>query len=103
MPNRWRLYGAVNLNSMLGGDGRSFPHVRYAYPVGGRPPQSVWFGAPSGMPVVSDPTARRFRGDYAHFLMCAPSADEVWDQIDREDPDQSSAHAAQREVICMLG
>jgi hypothetical protein len=22
-----------------------------------------------------------------HFLMCASSADELWDQIDREDPD----------------
>src|SRR5829696_2283084 len=22
-----------------------------------------------------------------HFLICAPSADELWDQIDREDPD----------------
>src|SRR6266568_3933870 len=26
----------------------------------------------------------------------APSADKLWDQIDREDPDQSSAHAAIR-------
>jgi hypothetical protein len=29
-----------------------------------------------------------------YFLRCAPSADKLWVQIDREDPDQSSAHAA---------
>src|SRR5215211_2762027 len=41
----------------------------------------------SGTPVVSDPTARRFGATALHFLMCASSADELWDQIDREDPD----------------
>src|SRR5450755_2034474 len=41
----------------------------------------------SGTPVVSDPTARRLRGDGA-TSSSAPSADELLDQIDREDPDQ---------------
>jgi hypothetical protein len=27
-----------------------------------------------------------FRSGCARFLMCAPSADELWDQIDRGDP-----------------
>src|SRR5689334_19334714 len=39
MPNRWRLYGTINLNSMPGADDRLFPHVRHACLVGGRPPQ----------------------------------------------------------------
>jgi len=29
-----------------------------------------------------------------HLLMCVPGADELLDQINREDPDSSSAHAA---------
>ena len=45
-----------------------------------------FFRGLSGTPVASDPAARRFRGECAHFLMCAPSADELWDQIDREAP-----------------
>src|SRR6266566_9536608 len=32
-------------------------------------------------------TARRLEATALHFLMCASSADELWDQIDREDPD----------------
>jgi hypothetical protein len=32
-------------------------------------------------------------GDCAPFLMCAPGADGLWDQIDREDPDSPSVHA----------
>src|ERR1022692_5328316 len=31
--------------------------------------------------------------------LCAPSADELWDQIDREAPDSQSAHAAWRVVL----
>jgi Txe/YoeB family toxin of toxin-antitoxin system len=37
-------------------------------------------------------------GDCADFLRRAPSPDELWDQIGREDPDQSSA-AIRTELI----
>src|SRR5215218_1197781 len=42
------------------------------------PPPGFLRGLP-GTPVVSDPTARRFRGDCAPLPQCASSADELWD------------------------
>jgi len=39
-------------------------------------------------------------GDCADFLMRAPGPDELRDQVDREDPDQSSAAVTARRTGC---
>src|SRR5258706_1296534 len=45
-----------------------------------------FFRGLSGTPVLSDPTARRFRGDCAPLPHVRASADQLWVQINREDP-----------------
>src|SRR6266852_7965753 len=55
--------------------------------------RTVWY---AGCKRSDSPTVS---GRLRSTSSCAPSADELWDQIDREAPDSSSAH--QRETFCV--